>query len=103
MKRKHEKKFYKNGEDLPEADAYQRHICSIEDAYVRLASKIVREQMKSYRRVLEKYDGSPEAMYQIKTLEREICTPYYAILTLNAIDLKQYCKDMRKKYDVPQI
>ena len=71
MKRKHGKKFYKNGEDLPE--------------------------------VLEKYDGSPEAMYQIKTLEREICTPYYAILTLNAIDLKQYCKDMRKKYDVPQL
>lgn len=54
MKRKHGKKFYKNGEDLPEADAYQRHICSIEDAYVRLASKIVREQMNSYRRVLKK-------------------------------------------------
>lgn len=103
MKRKHGKKFYKNGEDLPEADAYQRHICSIEDAYVRLASKIVREQMNSYRRVLKDYDGSPESMYKIKTLELEICTPYYAILTLNALDLKQYCKDMRKKYDVPQL
>ena len=61
----------------------------------------VREDLN--RRALENYDGSPEAMYQIKTLEREICTPYYAILTMNAIDLKQYCKDMRKKYDVPQI
>ena len=93
----------KNAEILPKTDAYLRHIHSIDDGYILLASAIVQGQMKSYCIALEKYDGCPEAMYQIKTLEREICTPYYAILTLNAIDLKQYCKDMRKKYDVPQI
>ena len=52
------------------------------------------------RRALEKYDGSPESIGRIRSIEREILTPYYAALTMNAIDLKRYCNDLRKKYGI---
>ena len=67
---------------------------------VRLAAEILRSEFSAYRRALEKYDGSPESIGRIRSIEREILTPYYAALTMNAIDLKRYCNDLRKKYGI---
>ena len=77
------------------------HTISIEDAYITLATEIVRREMGDYRNALQNYDGSPEALSKIQMLEREIYTSYYEILTMGVIDLKQYCKDMRKKHNIP--
>lgn len=62
--------------------------------------KFWRSEFSAYRRALEKYDGSPESIGRIRSIEREILTPYYAALTMNAIDLKRYCNDLRKKYGI---
>ena len=73
---------------------------SVDNGYVRLAAEILRSEFSAYRRALEKYDGSPESIGRIRSIEREILTPYYAALTMNAIDLKRYCNDLRKKYGI---
>ena len=79
----------------------QKESCgSVDDGYVRLAAEILRSEFSAYRRALEKYDGSPESIGRIRSIEREILTQYYAALTMNAIDLKRYCNDLRKKYGI---
>ena len=79
----------------------QKESCgSVDDGYVRLAAEILRSEFSAYRRALEKYDGSPESIGRIRSIEREILTPYYAALTMNALDLKRYCNDLRKKYGI---
>lgn len=68
----------------------------IDDAYVRLAECIVRLMFDHYRNTIKSFSKGYVSESAVLAIEREICTPYYAILTMNSVDLPAVCKSIRE-------
>lgn len=87
-----------------EADAYEDGAFTrkSDDAYIRLASIILENRMQSYRAALEKYaeTGEEKYLYRVRSIERELLSPYYAALALGEVDFREVIKQCRKKAGV---
>ena len=75
---------------------------SIEDAYLMLAGYIVSSEIKHYKRALRKYAHGGITQEEVQQIEDEICTPYYATLTLYSMDLSALCRSMREEAGLPE-
>ena len=76
---------------------------SIEDAYLMLAGHIVSSEIKRYKRALRKYAHGGITQEEVQQIEDEICTPYYATLTLYSMDLSALCRSMREEAGLPEL
>lgn len=65
------------------------------DGYIKIARYIIKSQIKHYKSALRKYACGKVEEAEVLAIEHELCTPYYAILTLHAVDLPALCKQMR--------
>lgn len=70
------------------------------DGYIRIARYIIKSQIRHYKSTLHKYALGKAEEADVLAIERELCSPYYAILTLHAVDLPALCKEMRRKAGV---
>lgn len=70
------------------------------DGYVQIARYIIKSQIRHYKSALRKYARGEIKESEVLAIEHEICTPYYAILTLQAVDLPALCKEMRHEAGV---
>lgn len=70
------------------------------DGYIRIARYIIKSQISHYKSTLRKYACGKVEEADVLAIERELCSPYYAILTLHAVDLPALCKEMRRKAGV---
>lgn len=73
---------------------------NVNDCYVNLAAYIVRLTMVEYEHALQRYNGTPESLHRIETIEDDLLSPYYSFLTLQVLDLRQYCINKRRAYRV---
>lgn len=73
---------------------------NVNDCYVNLAAYIVRSTMVEYEHALQGDDGTPESLHRIETIEDDLLSPYYSFLTLQVLDLRQYCINKRRAYRV---
>lgn len=73
---------------------------NVNDCYVNLAAYIVRSTMVEYEHALQGDDGTPESLRHIETIEDDLLSPYYSFLTLQVLDLRQYCINKRRAYRV---
>lgn len=75
--------------------------CSnVNDCYLNLAAYIVRSTMVEYEHALQSDNGTPESLHRIEMIENDLLSIYYSILTMQALDLQQYCMNKRKAYGV---
>lgn len=75
--------------------------CSnVNDCYVNLAAYIVRSTMVEYEHALQSDNGTPESLHRIEMIEDDLLSTYYSILTMQALDLQQYCVNKRRVYKV---
>ena len=75
--------------------------CSnVNDCYLNLAAYIVRSTMVEYEHALQNDNGTPESLHRIEMIECDLLSIYYSILTMWALDLRQYCTNKRKAYRV---
>lgn len=88
--------------DRSEDGAFNRRS---DDAYIRIASIILENQMKSYRTALEKYaeTGEEKYLYRVRSIERELLSPYYAALALGEVDFRELCNEERRKVGLPEL
>lgn len=70
------------------------------DGYIQIAEYIIKSQIRHYKSALRKYARGKIDEADVLAIERELCSPYYAILTLHAVDLPALCKEMRRKAGV---
>lgn len=70
------------------------------DGYLTIAEYIIKSQIRHYRSTLRKYALGKVEEADVLAIERELCSPYYAILTLQAVDLPALCKKMRREAGV---
>lgn len=40
---------------------------------------------------------------EVQAIEHELCTPYYAALSLHRVDLPALCKEMREEAGLPEL
>lgn len=73
---------------------------NVNDCYVNLAAYIVRSTMVEYEHALQGDDGTPESLHRIETIEDDLLSPYYSFLTLQVLDLRQYCVNKRRTYRI---
>lgn len=80
-------------------------LCRSNEGCLRIAEHVLRLQMNRYRTALERYarTQSDNALAQLKAVERELFTPYYAALTMHSIDLRQVCNELRQKAGLPEL
>lgn len=77
----------------------------MDEGYIQLAGEIVRGQLKQYHAVLNKYSRESRrigALQQIKSIERELLTYYYEVLTLSKIDFEEYIKCKHEQYCIKE-
>ena len=76
-----------------------------DDAYIRLASIVLEKQMQSYRDALEKYaeTGEEKHLYRVRSIERELLSPYYAALAMHSVDFRELCNEERRKVGLPEL
>ncbi len=75
--------------------------CSnVNDCYLNLAAYIVRSTMVEYEHALQNDNGTPESLHRIEMIECDLLSIYYSILTLQVLDLQQYCANKRRAYGV---
>lgn len=95
-----------NVQDCPEYEADRSDDAPFtrgcDDAYIRLASIVLEKQMKSYRTALEKYAETGEEKYlrRVRSIERELLSPYYAALALGEVDFREVIKQCRREAGV---
>lgn len=70
------------------------------DGYIQIARYIIKSQIRHYKSTLHKYALGKAEEADVLAIERELCSPYYAILTLHAVDLPALCKQMRREAGV---
>lgn len=70
------------------------------DGYIQIARYIIKSQIRHYKSTLRKYACGKAEEADVLAIERELCSPYYAILTLHAVDLPALCKQMRREAGV---
>ena len=73
---------------------------NVNDCYVNLAAYIVRSTMVEYEHALQRYNGTPESLHRIEQIECELLSTYYSILTMQTLDLQQYCANKRRAYGI---
>lgn len=73
---------------------------NVNDCYVNLAAYIVRSTMVEYEHALQNDNGTPESLHRIEMIEDDLLSIYYSILTLQVLDLQQYCINKRRAYRV---
>lgn len=73
---------------------------NVNDCYVNLAAYIVRSTMVEYEHALQGDDGTPESLHRIEMIECDLLSIYYSILTMQALDLQQYCANKRRAYKI---
>lgn len=73
---------------------------NVNDCYVNLAAYIVRSTMVEYEHALQGDDGTPESLHRIETIEDDLLSTYYSVLTMQVLDLQQYCVNKRRAYRV---
>ena len=73
---------------------------NVNDCYVNLAAYIVRSTMVEYEHALQRDNGTPESLHRIEAIEYDLLSIYYSILTMQALDLQQYCVNKRRAYNV---
>ena len=80
-------------------------ICKNDEACMRLAVIILQKQMERYRQVLDQYARTRKDKFlgQIRDIERELLTPYYADLSLHTVDLRAVCNELRQKAGLPKL
>lgn len=85
--------------DRSEDGAFNRRS---DDAYIRIASIILGNQMQSYRAALEKYaeTGEEKYLFRVKSIERELLSPYYTALALGKVDFREVIKQCRREAGV---
>lgn len=76
-----------------------------DDAYIRIASIVLEKQMQSYRDALEKYaeTGEEKHLYRVRSIERELLSPYYAALAMHSVDFRELCNEERRKVGLPEL
>ena len=75
---------------------------SIDDAYVQLAACILRLAFDRYRRILCRCARGDATEAEVQAIEHELCTPYYAALSLHRVDLPVLCQSMREEAGLPE-
>lgn len=73
---------------------------NVNDCYVNLAAYIVRSTMVEYEHALQSDNGTPESLHRIEMIEDDLLSTYYSILTMQVLDLQQYCANKRRAYRV---
>lgn len=73
---------------------------NVNDCYVNLAAYIVRSTMVEYEHALRDDNGTPESLRRIEMIEDDLLSPYYSFLTLQVLDLWQYCANKRREYKI---
>ena len=53
-----------------------------------------------YEHALQRYNGTPESLHRIETIEDDLLSYYYSILVLQSLDLRRYCINKRKAYGI---
>lgn len=86
-------------EDRPD-DAACNHGC--DETYVKTAEIILKRQLDSYRSALKQYaeTGKEKYLYRAKSIENELRTPDYAVLTLGNVDFEALIIQCRKEAGV---
>lgn len=77
----------------------------MDEGYIELAGEIVRGQLKQYHAALNKYSCESRrsaALYQIKSIEHELLTRYYDVLTFGKIDFEEYIKCKHEQYGIKE-
>lgn len=67
------------------------------ESYCKACKKIVRAE---YEHALQRYNGTPESLHRIETIEDDLLSYYYSILVLQSLDLRRYCINKRKAYGI---
>lgn len=70
------------------------------DGYIQIARYIIKSQIRHYKSTLRKYARGKVEEADVLAIERELCSLYYAILTLHAVDLPALCRSMREEIGV---
>ena len=85
--------------DRPEDMAFD-HGC--DEAYLKIAERVLKLQMDSYRSALNQYaeTGNEKYLYRVKAIERDLLTQYYAAITLGKVDFKALIVQCRKEAGV---
>lgn len=73
---------------------------NVNDCYVNLAAYIVRSTIVEYEHALQSDNGTPESLHRIEMIEDDLLSPYYSFLTLQVLDLRQYCINKRRAYKI---
>ncbi|WP_295218201.1 hypothetical protein [Ruminococcus sp.] len=86
-------------------DAGGETMCKNNEGCLWIAEHVLRLQMNKYRSALQRYarSRSDNDLAQLKAVERELFTPYYAALTLHSIDLRQVCNVERRRVGLPEL
>lgn len=118
--RKHHESYCKACKKVVQAEYYEAHKSNLQDktgaarkqltpsvrhsnvndCYVNLAAYIVRSTMVEYEQALQSNNGTPESLHRIEMIEDDLLSIYYSILTLQVLDLQQYCANKRRAYRV---
>lgn len=56
--------------------------------------------MVEYEHALQGDDGTPESLHRIEMIECDLLSIYYSVLTMQALDLQQYCANKRRAYKI---
>ena len=85
--------------DRPEDVAFNR---GCDEAYVEIARLVLKLQMDRYRSALKQYaeTGNEKYLCRIKSIERDLLSPYYAALALGKVDFKELILQCRKEAGV---
>lgn len=88
--------FRKDGGDV---------LCRSNEGCLQIAEHVLRLQMNKYRSALRLYarSRSDNDLAQLKAVERELFTPYYAALTMHSVDLRQVCNKERRRVGLPEL
>lgn len=118
--RKHHESYCKSCKKVARAEYYNAHKSNLQDktgaarkqltpsvrhsnvndCYVNLAAYIVRSTMVEYEHALQSDNGTPESLHRIEAIEYDLLSTYYSVLTMQALDLQQYCVNKRRAYNV---
>lgn len=80
----------------------------MDEGYINLAGEIVRGQLKRYHAALNKYSREHNdsrrigILRQITSIEHELSTRYYDVLTLGKIDFEEYIKYKHEQYGIKE-
>lgn len=86
-------------EDKPEDMVFNR---GCDEAYVEIARLVLKLQMDRYRSALKRYaeTGNEKYLCRIKSIERDLMSPYYAALAMGEVDFKELILQCRKEAGV---